>query len=125
MNRWLKREQYGLILGGILQRIALHLHSGPDVFLSLPMDWSKKENRSYFFWEFGKPFEVAIEIVSNREGSELDHKLLKYARLGVTYYTVFDPLRQIQEPEQMDGHLLRAFVLSAGRYQLISETPAG
>lgn len=47
----------------------------PDAFLSLgvemPDDWSLKQNRSYFAWEFGKFPEVVIEIVSNRRGSEL------------------------------------------------------
>ncbi|MEJ7710094.1 MAG: Uma2 family endonuclease [Pyrinomonadaceae bacterium] len=46
----------------------------PDVFLSLDVeiaeDWWQKEHRSYFIWEFGKPPEVAIEIVSNKEGNE-------------------------------------------------------
>ncbi len=34
-----------------------------------------KKHRSYFMWEFGKPPEVVIEIVSNREGEELERKL--------------------------------------------------
>lgn len=57
----------------------------PDVFLSLgvqmPVDWSQKQNRSYFVWEFGKVPEVAIEIVSNREGNELGSKKTTYARI--------------------------------------------
>lgn len=41
----------------------------PDVFLSLDVEvaencWEKR-HRSYFFWEFGKPPEIVIEIVSN------------------------------------------------------------
>lgn len=51
----------------------------PDVLLSLnvenPQDWSKKENRSYFIWEFGKPPDAVIEIVSNKVGNELGSKL--------------------------------------------------
>src|SRR5689334_10753867 len=51
----------------------------PDVFLSLdvevPQDWTQKKNRTYFVWEFGKPPDVVIEIVSNREGNELGSKL--------------------------------------------------
>ena len=92
----------------------------PDAFLSLkvqmPADWSERKNRSYFVWEFGKVPEVAIEVVSNREGKELDSKKADYARIGVTYYAVFDPLRQIQEPERMDGSLLKVFGLTQGRY---------
>jgi Uma2 family endonuclease len=46
----------------------------PDVFLSLdvevPHDWWQKEHRSYLLWEFGKPPDVVIEIVSNTEGGK-------------------------------------------------------
>lgn len=42
----------------------------PDMFLSLDVqvadDWWQKAHRSYFLWEFGKPPELALEIVSNR-----------------------------------------------------------
>lgn len=97
----------------------------PDVFLSLgvevPSDWSRKENRSYFFWEFGKPPEVTIAIVSNREGQELTRKLRDYAQIGIAYYVVFDPLRQIQDSDLMNGALLRVFGLTVGRYRDISE----
>ena len=45
----------------------------PDMFLSLDVqvmeDMWKKENRSYFIWEYGKPPEMAVEIVSNRRNS--------------------------------------------------------
>jgi Uma2 family endonuclease len=64
----------------------------PDVFLSMnvqmPQDWSQKQNRSYFVWEFGKAPEVAIEIVSNKAGKELGSKKDNYARIGVAYYAV-------------------------------------
>ncbi|MGA7937103.1 MAG: Uma2 family endonuclease [Kovacikia sp.] len=92
----------------------------PDVFVSLgvqmPADWSQKRNRSYFVWEFGKVPEVVIEIVSNRIGNELTVKKEAYARMGIAYYVVFDPLNQIQGPDQMDGKLLRVFALTVGRY---------
>lgn len=98
----------------------------PDVLLSLqiqmPSDWSQKQNRSYFVWEFGKIPEVAIEIVSNRKGQELGTKKDTYARVGVAYYVVFDPLRQIQEPEQMNGELLKIFVLTGGQYQELAQS---
>jgi len=92
----------------------------PDVFVSLgvqmPADWSQKRNRSYFVWEFGKVPEVVIEIVSNRVGNELTAKKDAYARMGIAYYGVFDPLAQLQEPDQMDGKPLRVFALTVGRY---------
>lgn len=93
----------------------------PDVFLSLgvemPTDWSQRQNRTYFFWEFGKPPDVAIEVVSNREGNELGRKKETYARIGVPYYAVFDPLDQLQEAAQMNGVRLRTFGLHQGTYE--------
>lgn len=107
----------------------------PDAMLSLglemPTDWSQKQNRSYFVWEFGKVPEVCIEIVSNREGDELTlsrksqqkGKTLSkkdiYAQIGVPYYAVFDPLQQLQKPEEMNGALLRVWALREGRYQAL------
>jgi hypothetical protein len=92
----------------------------PDVFLSLdvevPQDWSQKNNRAYFVWEFGKPPDVVIEIVSNKEGNELGSKLQGYARMGVAYYIVFDPL------QQLGTDWLRSFELRAGHYQPMSTT---
>ncbi len=97
----------------------------PDAFLSLniqmPADWSQKQNRSYFVWEFGKVPEVCVEIVSNRKGNELDAKKDDYARIGVAYYVVFDPLQQIQRENELDGNLLKVWVLTAGQYVEMSE----
>jgi len=91
----------------------------PDVFLSLdvqvPQDWREKKNRTYFTWEFGKPPDVVIEIVSNREGNELGTKLRDYARMRVGYYAVFDPLQQLGE------NLLRVYELQGISYR---ESPA-
>jgi Uma2 family endonuclease len=67
----------------------------PDVMVSMDValrqDLTRKENNTYFMWEFGKPPELAIEIVSNRKGGEDTRKLRDYARIGVAYYVVFDP----------------------------------
>lgn len=74
----------------------------PDVFLSLDVqvaeNWWEKRHRSYFFWEFGKPPDVVIEIVSNKEGNETGRKFQDYARMRVTYYAMFDPSQQLQGP---------------------------
>lgn len=90
----------------------------PDVMLSLevavPEDWSQKRNRSYFVWEFGKPPEVAIEIVSNKKGEELGEKLEKYARAGVIYYAVFDPLLLLE-----GSQMIRVYGLQEGSYHLL------
>lgn len=83
----------------------------PDVLLSLdveaPEDLWPKAHRSYFVWEYGKLPEVVIEIVSNREGGETDHKMRLYAHIGIPYYVIYDPFEQIQKS------LLRAYRLVA------------
>ena len=71
----------------------------PDMFLSLDVevaqDWWRKEHRSYFVWEFGKPPELVLEIVSNQEGGEDGEKKRKYAQIRVSYYVIYDPLLQV------------------------------
>ena len=105
----------------------------PDVLLSLGMqhaaDYSERRDRSYFAWEFGKVPEVCLEIVSNPEGDEFTlspksqqkGKVLSkkdlYARIGVRYYSVFDPLRQIQGPDNMKGALMRVWMISPVGYR--------
>jgi Uma2 family endonuclease len=91
----------------------------PDVFVSVDVsvsqDFREKKNRSYFAWEFGKYPDLVIEIVSNRVGNELGSKLQEYARLGITYYVVFDPLQNLSEA------LLQVFVMRDGAYELLAE----
>jgi Uma2 family endonuclease len=86
----------------------------PDVFLSLdvepPQDFKEKKNRTYFVWEFGKPPDVVIEIVSNKESNELGSKLTNYAQIGVTYYAIYDPLQQLGQK------LLYTYALREGQY---------
>ena len=110
----------------------------PDVLLSLGVqrsdDFSQRRNRSYFVWEFGKVPEVCIEIVSNQEGDELTltqkskqkgkttAKKEIYAQIGVRYYAVFDPLKQIQGQDEMNGALLRVWSISPDGYPEL--TPA-
>ena len=82
----------------------------PDVFLSLdvqvPADLQPKAHRSYFVWEFGKPPDLVIEIVSNQKGGEAVDKRHKYAGMGVSYYVIYDPLRQVL-PEELVIYRLR------------------
>jgi hypothetical protein len=86
----------------------------PDVFLSLDVrvqeDMWAKNHRSYFLWEYGKPPDVVIEIVSNQKGHEAGSKLRDYARIGVTYYVIFDP------EEQLQGKRLRLYALREAKY---------
>ncbi len=104
----------------------------PDVLLSLGVqraeDLSQRDNRTYFVWQFGKVPDVCMEIVSNQEGAELSlsqkarrkgktrSKKEIYAQIGVPYYVVFDPLRQIQGEPDMAGALLRVWAISSTGY---------
>jgi Uma2 family endonuclease len=58
----------------------------PDMFLSLDVqvaeEWWRKEHRSYFLWEFGKPPDLVVEIVSNTEGDEDRGKSRNMPRCG-------------------------------------------
>ncbi|MEM7536578.1 MAG: Uma2 family endonuclease [Chloroflexota bacterium] len=73
----------------------------PDMFLSLGVGLAKelweKQNRSYFLEKFGKPPEIAVEIVSNKKGRETAEKLQKYAQIGVKYYVIFDFQKNTQD----------------------------
>lgn len=86
----------------------------PDVLVSLgvalPADVWQKEHRSYFIWEYGKPPDIVVEVVSNRVGGELARKRSGYARLGITYYIVFDP------EQQLSNQTLYLFELRGGAY---------
>jgi Uma2 family endonuclease len=92
----------------------------PDVFLSLdvqvPENWWEKQNRCYMVWCFGKPPEVVIEIVSNKEGDELGKKLRIYEQMRASYYIVYDPTQQLTEK------VLRVYELRGRRYFETSET---
>ena len=86
----------------------------PDVFVSFdvqtPQNWWEKQNRCYLVWKFGKSPEVVIEIVSNREGAELDKKLQIYEKMRVSYYIVYDPHQNLGED------ILRIYTLQGRRY---------
>jgi Uma2 family endonuclease len=88
---------------------------GPDVMLSLDVqvgeDLSRRENRSYYLWRYGKPPEVVIEMVSDRRGGEAGHTRRDYARIGVAYYVIFDPDNRLGEG------VLRCFVVTGREYQ--------
>ena len=94
----------------------------PDMFLSLdvvlPANLLKKNHRSYFIWEYGKPPDVVVEIVSNTEGQEesADGKLGKYARMRVMRYVVYDPELLIGQ------EALRIYALNDDRLERTNET---
>ena len=73
----------------------------PDVLVSLDVKihdelWDE-HHRSYFVQEYGKPPDIAIEIVSNLKGKEMGTKLQDYATAGVRYYVIFDPKQQLKQ----------------------------
>ncbi|MCA9795640.1 MAG: Uma2 family endonuclease [Candidatus Eremiobacteraeota bacterium] len=86
----------------------------PDVLLStgveIPPDFHEKNRRCYYTWLFGKPPEVAIEIVSNGEGKEDTEKLERYTKVKVPYYVIFDPAGFLSRLP------LRIFQLSGASY---------
>ncbi|MDY6806891.1 MAG: Uma2 family endonuclease [Cyanobacteriota bacterium] len=86
----------------------------PDAFLSLGIhageDWWQRKVRSYLFWEFGKPPDIVIEVISPTPGNELGSKLTDYADLRIPYYVVCDPLKKVGE------NTLRVFELRGRSY---------
>jgi Uma2 family endonuclease len=90
----------------------------PDVLLSLGVklgDLSRKEHNTYFSWVMGKHPDVTIEIVSNKEGGEGDVKLEAYARLGISYYIIHDPLNKLGQGK------LRVYGSHEGKYRLLDK----
>jgi Uma2 family endonuclease len=105
-----------------LANVGLFYQSGqpglaPDVMISLGVptsrDLGQKENRSYLLWIMGKPPDAIVEVVSDRRGGEETEKMTAYARMGVPYYLIFDPLNRLHHGG------LRAFGLHEGVYQPI------
>lgn len=75
----------------------------PDVLVAVdvevPPDPRTEGHRSYFTWLYGKPPDVVVEIVSNKEGGELSTKLRAYERLRVAYYIVYDPSHHLSDQD--------------------------
>ncbi|MBW4617810.1 MAG: Uma2 family endonuclease [Cyanosarcina radialis HA8281-LM2] len=89
----------------------------PDGFLSLGVERRKegKSRNSYVVWEENQVVPLfVLEIVSLTPGGEYDKKLTTYAKLGVSYYVIYNP-----QYWQRDGHLpLEIYRLVDGNYQL-------
>ncbi|MBG1266108.1 Uma2 family endonuclease [Nostoc sp. WHI] len=84
----------------------------PDVLLSLDVQVPKN---CYMVWHFGKPPEVVLEIVSNKEGGELGNKLKIYEQIRASYYIVYDPNQQLGEK------VLHVYEIRGRRYFETSE----
>ena len=66
----------------------------PDGFLSLGVERRKGggSRLSYVVWEENGTVPIlALEVVSRTPGGEYDEKMAIYARLGVSYYVVYNP----------------------------------
>lgn len=89
----------------------------PDGFLSLGVQRKKggKSRKSYAVWEESGVFPIlALEMVSQTPGGEYDEKLAIYAKLGVLYYTIYNP-----EYWQRDQHQpFEVYKLVDKNYQL-------
>ncbi len=88
----------------------------PDMLLSMdisyPPDVWEKRHRVYMIWELGKSPDVVVEIVSNTVGNEKGKKFDVYAKAGVPYYVIIDPLRFLQK------QLLMVYELRGRAYYL-------
>ncbi|NER07632.1 MAG: hypothetical protein F6K17_36250, partial [Okeania sp. SIO3C4] len=86
----------------------------PDVFLSLNImggeDWWKRNVHSYLFWEFGKPPDIVIDVVSPTSANKLGNKLIEYVKLPISYCVVYNPLQEISET------FLQVFQLQGASY---------
>ena len=89
----------------------------PDVFVSLDIELHKdirrKQHRCYFVKVYGKPPDVVIEVVSNREGDEEGDKLRWYALAKVPYYIIYDPEKWLSKK---DEDMLRCYELRGRHY---------
>ena len=90
----------------------------PDAFISLDVTFPDNpdfdELRSYFVWDFEEPPSVVVEVVSNTKGSEMQSKMLRYRKMHVPYYIVFDPFGEVN-PDKLRVYQL---TLEGRRYAL-------
>lgn len=91
----------------------------PDAMLSIDVQPGDnlllKENHSYYVWLYGKPPDVVIELVSDRLGGEDSYKLQAYARMGIPYCVIYDPLNYLRAGD------LRIYGLHQAEYRLQPE----
>lgn len=86
----------------------------PDAFLSVDVQLAEPldtRGRAYFFWEHGKPPDVAVEVVANHKGGAITRKLQRYAQMGIPYCAVFDRANRLRR------RMLRLFQLGTAGYE--------
>ncbi len=75
----------------------------PDGFLSLGVERKKdgESRRSYAVWEENEVVPIlTLEVVSHTPGNEYDQKRDIYAKLGVLYYVIYNPLYWYRDQHQ-------------------------
>lgn len=85
----------------------------PDVMVGLvkPLPFSAgKKAQAYFVWEYGRPPDLVLEIVSNNKGGEDTRKRTIYEEIGVPHYVIHDPAGHLGKGE------LRVYHLVNGKY---------
>jgi Uma2 family endonuclease len=93
---WLWRERQDWFLG-VNMGVYYHPQEAaivPDGFLSLGVVRRKSDRGrlSYVLWQEDNIVpQWVLEVVSQTPGGEYGEKLQKYARLGVLYYTIYNP----------------------------------
>ncbi|NJL83385.1 MAG: hypothetical protein HC890_11340 [Chloroflexaceae bacterium] len=98
--QYLWRERYDWFFGvdmGIYHTTGVNVRIPviPDGFLSLGVERRKggKGRKSYVLWEENYvPPILTLEMVSETPGGEYTEKLSIYAKLGVLYYVIYNPL---------------------------------
>ena len=90
----------------------------PDGFLSVgvPRIIDSDLRLSYVLWEEQKVPTVVLEVVSHKRRKEYTEKKDFYARMGVLYYVIYNPLRK-RKPR------LEVYQLNNGNYELLEGEP--
>jgi Uma2 family endonuclease len=90
----------------------------PDGFLSIgvPRIIDSDLRLSYVLWEEKKVPNMVLEVVSKKRRGEYTQKKEDYAKMGVLYYVIYNPLRK-RKPR------LEVYKLEQGEYQLLEGEP--
>ncbi|MDJ1184269.1 Uma2 family endonuclease [Roseofilum casamattae] len=90
----------------------------PDGFLSIgvPRIIDSDLRLSYVLWEEQKVPSLVLEVVSQTRRGEYTQKKEEYARLGVLYYVIYNPLRKKKQK-------LEVYRLEGDEYRLLSGEP--
>ena len=100
----------------------------PDGFLSLGVErfFDERLRLSYVFWEEDDiPPILVLEVVSQKPGGEYSTKMEKYAKMGVLYYVIYNPLRHRKPPLEVYRLVNDSYVLQAGERVWLTEIGLG